>query len=515
MDNSTIFDTVGHAVTGVVEETSASAWYALVGLISLALVSFRVRESHDLQSNNSGFFQWSDYFYRVQPAGWQWISALPYLMNFVPTATVFLGLHLGGAFTWFTVFAGYVIVPLGDLIVGEDSYNPTKEQEKYLRKNVWFRVLTWAYPPLYVASVVYGAYHIHLHPELTATEITGMAVSTAVAGGFGIGCIHELIHRPTNFELNLARVSLIFSNYGHFWIEHIWGHHKRVATDQDPASSALGDDLYTFLVRCWIGVARSAWDIERRFLKNEGKSVFSPSNRILQAWMASTLVACSIYYYLGLNAFLFYVGQGVGVWAHIDNANYIEHYGLRRRSTGNVDKDGEKEYERPGWFHAWNTADRLSNYILFKIERHPDHHTNAGRPYQILRHFAQSPTMPTGYAGMFVLSWFPPLWFMIMDPLVTNAKNAMALYESTEAKEKKYKFPKGFNNMSSVFKKEGEGFFQEGSSPYQDGEFYESDAKTKGRKVWGDQFDQTRIDGELVTKRIFTKSAIVNQAHGG
>lgn len=61
-------------------------------------------------------------------------------------------------------------------------------------------------------------------------------------------------------------------------------------------------------------------------------------------------------------------------------------------------------YERPGWFHAWDTADRLTNWMLFKIQRHPDHHTNAGRPYQILRTFAQSPTMPTGYAGMVRIS---------------------------------------------------------------------------------------------------------------
>ena len=107
---------------------------------------------------------------------------------------------------------------------------------------------------------------------------------------------------------------------------------------------------------------------------------------------------------------------------HIENANYIEHYGLRRRVIeGKVDIDGEPVFERPGWFHAWDTAERLTNYMLFKIQRHPDHHTNAGRPYQILRTFPDSPTLPTGYAGMFVLSWFPPLFWAVMDPLVERA----------------------------------------------------------------------------------------------
>merc|ERR1711907_375026 len=135
-------------------------------------------------------------------------------------------------------------------------------------------------------------------------------------------------------------------------------------------------------------------------------------------------------------------------------------------------------YERPGWFHAWDTADRLTNWMLFKIQRHPDHHTNAGRPYQILRTFKESPTMPTGYAGMFVLSWFPPLFWAVMDPLVTNA------YEQRETMERKgvaaSSFPKGCNNISSFFKREGDGYFEEGSSPYADGF---ADASKNGKIV--------------------------------
>ena len=72
--------------------------------------------------------------------------------------------------------------------------------------------------------------------------------------------------------------------------------------------------------------------------------------------------------------------------------------------------------------HAWNTGDRISNWLIFKIERHPDHHINAGRPYQILRVFKESPTDPTGYAGMFVLSWCPPLWFAILNPIAKKAE---------------------------------------------------------------------------------------------
>jgi hypothetical protein len=35
--------------------------------------------------------------------------------------------------------------------------------------------------------------------------------------------------------------------------------------------------------------------------------------------------------------------------------------------------------------------------------------------YQSLRHFDDVPRLPSGYFGMFVLAWLPPLWFRLMD----------------------------------------------------------------------------------------------------
>merc|ERR1712156_1241570 len=144
---------------------------------------------------------------------------------------------------------------------------------------------------------------------------------------------------------------------------------------------------------------------------------------------------------MGLTAFL------------TDQANYIEHYGLRReRKSEQKDQWGMySDYERPGWMHSWNSADRISNWMLFKIERHPDHHVNAGRPGQILRTYKETPTLPTGYAGMFVLAWIPPLFYWVMNPLVHKAH---ADYDK-QLKNGMYDkiFPTGVNNISSCYQK--------------------------------------------------------------
>jgi alkane 1-monooxygenase len=91
-------------------------------------------------------------------------------------------------------------------------------------------------------------------------------------------------------------------------------------------------------------------------------------------------------------------------------ANYIEHYGLLRRKlpTG--------RYERCQPEHSWNSNHTCSNWALFHLQRHSDHHANPGRRYQSLRTFDQLPSLPNGYFGMFLVALIPPLWFHVMDP---------------------------------------------------------------------------------------------------
>lgn len=47
-------------------------------------------------------------------------------------------------------------------------------------------------------------------------------------GGLGINIAHELIHKQNLFEKTLGKILLISVFYGHFYIEHLYGHHKKV-----------------------------------------------------------------------------------------------------------------------------------------------------------------------------------------------------------------------------------------------------------------------------------------------
>ena len=96
----------------------------------------------------------------------------------------------------------------------------------------------------------------------------------------------------------------------------------------------------------------------------------------------------------------------------LETVNYIEHYGLQRKATG----DGI--YERAMPTHSWNSDHVIGRMFLFELSRHSDHHYLAVRKYQVLRHHDHSPQMPTGYPGMMMLALFPPAWFLIMNKRV-------------------------------------------------------------------------------------------------
>ena len=66
--------------------------------------------------------------------------------------------------------------------------------------------------------------------------------------------------------------------------------------------------------------------------------------------------------------------------------------------------------------HSWDSPARLTNHFLFKLQRHADHHSSAGKRYHTLQAYEESPQLPAGYATMIVLAFFPPLWRAVMHP---------------------------------------------------------------------------------------------------
>ena len=101
----------------------------------------------------------------------------------------------------------------------------------------------------------------HGGPEHRSTSSAWRSPSAMVAG-IAINTAHELGHKRQACERWLSKVALAQTGYGHFFIEHNRGHHVRVATPEDPASSRLGESFWASCRARVVGSLRSAWHLE-------------------------------------------------------------------------------------------------------------------------------------------------------------------------------------------------------------------------------------------------------------
>jgi alkane 1-monooxygenase len=221
-------------------------------------------------------------------------------------------------------------------------------------------------------------------------------------------------HKRARAEKWLSKVALAQTCYGHFFIEHNRGHHVQVATPNDPASSRMGENLYSFLPRTVIGSLRSAWNIETRRFASKGKSRWTLKNDLLNAWMMSFVLFSVLIVWFGLAVLPWLIGQAIMGFCLLESVNYLEHYGLRRQKR----PDGRYEPVRP--VHSWNSNTVIANVFLFHLQRHSDHHANPRRRYQALCHADEAPQLPAGYATMLLLALLPPLWRRVMDKRLLN-----------------------------------------------------------------------------------------------
>ncbi len=343
----------------------------------------------------------------VDKKRWLWMLSVVYPLQ----PLLAIGLHARtGNEAWFLLpfVINYVFAPIIDWLIGEDRNNPPEEVIMQLDRDPYYRRLTYAIVPMHFISLIGAIWYAATHP-LSWWAFLLLALFTGLVAGLAINSAHELGHKNSRFENLLAKIALAVPAYGHFTIEHNRGHHKRVATFNDPASARMGESIYKFAVREIPGAFSGAWAIERERLNSRGKSIWHPNNQILQSYSLTALLSVGLLLTLGWIILPFLLIHNLSAYWQLTSANYIEHYGLLRKQG----EDGKLERCEP--HHSWNSNHIFSNLVLFHLERHSDHHTHPLRRYQSLRHFENLPRLPNGYFGMYMLAYFPWLWFKVMD----------------------------------------------------------------------------------------------------
>lgn len=320
-----------------------------------------------------------------------------------------------GQFTWTGGLFAYLLVPLVDVIMGRDTSNVAKDDFERLMNDRFFDIVVYSLVYVQIIQLFSASYALVTYP-MSAFQIQGFIFSIGIFSGTMINVAHELGHRNSIIAQFHAKLTLMTVSYMHFLIEHNRGHHTWVATPQDPATARQGQSVYSFWWQSITGSFRSAWHIEKRLLLKANAPIWGLKNNMIWACVlplafCGLLVGC-VSLWTGRFAWEvipFFFAQSLIAILLLESINYIEHYGILRREIA------PGKYERVNPLHSWNANHLFSNLVLFQLQRHSDHHAYASRPYQVLRHFDESPQLPLGYPLMILMATIPPLWFKVMD----------------------------------------------------------------------------------------------------
>jgi alkane 1-monooxygenase len=334
---------------------------------------------------------------------------LKYLAALTIPISAIISIYYKGYWSFFTPVYVFVIIPILELLLPQNTDNYSAKELKTNKVNLLFDWMLYLNLPIVFSVLAWALLEIHLS-TLNTYEIIGLILSVGIVLGVnGINVAHELGHRQTSKVRFIGKLLLLLSLYMHFYMEHNFGHHYNAATKEDPATARYNQSIYSFWITSIFRQYISAWRIQNKLLKNKKQRFVSIKNDML--WYVIFQVS-----YLGLVLFLFgWIGLLFAISVAIigflllETVNYIEHYGLLRLKT----EPGR--YERVKEIHSWNSNHVIGRIVLYELTRHSDHHYKSSKKYQLLECHDKSPEMPFGYPTSMVIAFLPPLWFNIMN----------------------------------------------------------------------------------------------------
>ena len=174
------------------------------------------------------------------------LRAFKYISPFIIYIGSIRAFMVTGWEVWMPVVYGFFVIPLLELFIKPQPGNMSETEEELAKADRKYDILIYLVVLLqYVA--LYWFLRGMAHDKLTWVDTLGRIwVMGLLCGVFGINVGHELGHRVNKWEQTLAKALLLTSLYMHFFTEHNKGHHKRVATPEDPSSARYGEPVYIF-----------------------------------------------------------------------------------------------------------------------------------------------------------------------------------------------------------------------------------------------------------------------------
>ena len=304
----------------------------------------------------------------------------------------------------------FILVPIIDLVLPYLS-----KQDADLKENVLHNFFILIILPCILFLIVFG---LMVVSDSTISILVAAALGAAVGmsgGSIGITTAHELIHRQNKYMRGIGVLLLVLCCYGHFRIEHVYGHHKHVATKEDPATARRGENFYFYFIRCVINSVISSWNIEKNILDKKNINTLSLQNRMLHYFVLEIIFLFIAFFIAGINGLVFVLFHSFVSVILLELVNYIQHYGLERKMHNG-------KYERFTDHHSWNSRHISANWSTFNLGLHAEHHQSASKHYPLLSQEEKVIEMPANYSIMLIMALIPPLWFFVMDKKINKLK---------------------------------------------------------------------------------------------
>jgi alkane 1-monooxygenase len=317
-----------------------------------------------------------------------------------------------GVGTYATVFYAFIVIPILDSVLKKNTENLNEEEAGEKKINKIFDWMLYINLPI-VFGLLWVVFNRVENIEYTSAESIGLLLSTGILlATNAINVAHELCHRKKYFERFVGKTLFMPCLYMHFYIEHNFGHHINVATPEDGATAKYRQSLYSFWITSVTKQYADAWKKQKQLLKLKNLSFFSIKNDMLWYHLIQPAYLILVATLFSFKVMGFAIIVGIIAFLFLECINYIEHYGLRRL------KNESGRYERVQSYHSWNSNHSIGRIVLYELTRHSDHHFKSSKKYQLLDCHDESPQLPFGYPASILLSFIPPLWFFIMNPLV-------------------------------------------------------------------------------------------------
>lgn len=214
-----------------------------------------------------------------------------------------------------------------------------------IQNHIFYKIALVIYTFAFAALLLFTltCIKLNLFHKLSLPLFSLLCLNTGLMSTISFGVAHELIHKLNLAEWSLGMILLGMANYSHFYIQHIFGHHKTVGTIDDVNTARYNETVYQFFPRSIFGGYWRSWQIEFERLDRLCLPVYK--NKMIPITVVTILVPFIVFKLFGFMALLFFFGQSFIGIIFTETINYIEHYGLERRKmkTGRYEKISERD----------------------------------------------------------------------------------------------------------------------------------------------------------------------------